>query len=61
MKCSQIIHYSVYELLATAPEFHEYFLDIGLHDTCVMSGQVFIGRKNIRLSGLQEFDVGDQN
>ena len=32
----QIIHYSVYELLTTAPEFLEYFLE-------VISGQVFIG------------------
>ena len=31
------------------------------HDTCFMSGQVFIGRKNIRLNGLLEFDVGYQS
>ena len=36
MHCLQIIHYSVYELLTTTPEFLEYFLN-------VMSGQVFIG------------------
>ena len=48
MHCSQKIHYSMYE----RHEFHEYFLN-----TCVMSGQVFIGRK----SGQLKFDVGDQN
>ena len=36
MHWQQKIHYSVYELLTTAPEFLEYFLN-------VMSGQVFIG------------------